>query len=189
MPRTSRSRSVSTIVLTAGLLALTACTGPEPAPPPKSSPPVFENEEQALAAGAEAYESYLGVWNQVVADGGADPARIDEVTTGELRTFENESLSKLQQLGWTFSGAASLEVFTISDWYSKPDAAGVLIVGSACVDMTGLQAMDGAGESVIKPERPAKRTWSVHIAPGAADQRPYVLAKHEVIKEGSSCEE
>lgn len=189
MPKTSRARSVFTIVLTAGLLALTACTGPEPAPPPTTTPPVFENEEQALAAGTEAYESYLGVWNRVVADGGVDPARIDEVTTGELRTFENESLSKLQELGWTFSGAASLEVFTISDWYSKADAAGVLIVGSACVDMTGLQATDGAGASIIKPERPAKRTWAVHIAPGAADQRPYVLVKHEVIKEGSSCGE
>ncbi|WP_285024648.1 hypothetical protein [Plantibacter sp. ME-Dv--P-122b] len=187
MPWTSRS--ASTLLLTAGLLALAACTGPGSAPPPKSSPPVFENEEQALAAGTEAYESYLGVWNRVVADGGLHPARIDEVTTGELRTFENESLSKLQELGWTFSGVASLEVFTISDWYSKPDAAGVLIVGSACVDMTGLQAMDGAGESVIKPERPAKRTWAVHIAQGTADQRPYVLAKHEVIKEGSSCGE
>lgn len=189
MPRTSRSRSASTLALAAGLLALTGCAGPDPAPPPSSSPPVFENEEQALAAGTEAYESYLSVWNRVVAEGGFDPARIDEVTTGELQAFENNSLSKLQELGWTFSGAASLEAFTISDWYSKPDAAGVLIVGSACVDMTGLQATDAAGGSVIKPERPAKRTWDVHIASGAAHQQPYVLAKHEVVKEGSTCGE
>ena len=41
-----------------GLLAVTACTAPEPAPPQKSTPPVFENEEQALAAVTETYQEF-----------------------------------------------------------------------------------------------------------------------------------
>lgn len=175
--------------LAVALTALTACTSPAHAPTPiATTKPVLENEEQALAAGTAAYQSYLDAWNSVVIDSGADPARIAAVTTGELTQFEMESLSALADLGWSFSGAVVLESFLVREWYLVPDAAGVLIVGSACVDLTSSQAVDADGVSVIRDDRPRMRTWDVQVVQGGPDQSEYVLAMHEVRKEGSSCE-
>lgn len=188
MPVTQLPRTLTALVLVGSILALTACTGPDPSPPTSSSPPpVFANEEEALAAGREAYEGYLAVWNAIVLDGGVNEARVDEVTSGELRAFEHESLASLRELGWTFSGAVTLETFSMDEWYSTPDAAGVLVVGVACVDMTASQAVGPDGQSVIKPERPKKRAWKVHVTQGEAGQQPYVLSKHDVVEEGETC--
>lgn len=178
------------VPIAVALAALTACTSTAPTPTPiATTKPVLETEEQALAAGTAAYQSYLAVWNSVVTDSGADAARIGTVTTGELTQFEIGSLSALADLGWSFSGAVALETFLVREWYPEPDAAGVLIVGSACVDLTSSQAVDADGLSVIKADRPRTRTWDVRVVQGGPDQPEYVLARHEVRKEGSSCEE
>lgn len=176
--------------LALALVALTACTEPaaEPHPSPTTTP-VFETEEQALAAGAAAYQAYLDVWNTIVLEGGAEAGRIDKVTTGDLRAFENESLTSLGELGWTFSGEVTLDTFQVGEWYTVPDAAGVLIVATACVDLTGSGAVDANGVSVVKPDRPRTRTWDVHVSKGGRDQLPFVLSAQDVRKEGSTCGE
>jgi len=191
MPNTRPPWRLPGIPLALALLALTACTGtaPEPRPITSTIAPILENEEQALAAGTLAYQKYLEVWNAIILDGGTDAARIDMVTVGELNAFEHESLTALAGLGWTFSGGISLDTFQVREWYAAPDAAGVLIVGSACVDLSASQAVDSTGQSVVQPDRPRTRTWEVHVALGGKDQAAYVLSEHQVAKEGSTCGE
>ena len=188
MPRTSRSPSVSTIVLTAGLLALTACTGPEPAPPPKSSPPVFENEEQALAAVTETYQEFMRISNTILVEGGVEVDRIDVIVGDELAEFEHGSLIELAAAGKTLVGAPTLVSTRISEWYPTPDSLGVIAKAKSCIDLSSVDVLDAAGNSTVRPDRPRTRTWAYDVGVGGTGQSDFVLLEHDVDAEGDSCE-
>ena len=187
MPVTPRPRTHSALALAAGLLALTACSGPDPAPPPSSAPPVFASEEEALAAVTETYQEFLDISNTILVEGGVGVERIDAIVGAELADFEHESLVELAVAGKTLTGAPILVTTSISDWYPQPDAAGVIALGTACMDLTPVDVLDSAGNSVVAPDRPRTRTWSVQIGPGHADQSDFVLLKHDVLHEGEAC--
>jgi len=187
MSTTSSPRTLSALALAVGLLALTACTEVEPAPPPSSTPPVFENEEQALAAVTETYQEFMRISNTILVEGGVDVDRIDVIVGDELAEFEHGSLIELATAGKTLVGAPTLVATSVSDWYAQPDAAGVIAIGTACMDLTPVDVLDSNGNSVVAPDRPRTRTWSVKIGPGRAGQSAFVLIEHDAVHEGDAC--
>ncbi|MET3511452.1 hypothetical protein [Plantibacter flavus] len=172
-----------------GLLALTACSEAEPAPPPKSTPPVFENEEQALAAVTETYQEFLDISNTILVEGGVGVDRIDAIVGGQLVDAEHESLTELSTQGLSLIGAPTLLDVELEEWYSLPDAAGIIALARACMDLAAVQVLDVDGNSVVEADRPSTRTWSIAIGPGQEGQQQFVLTSRDFVSEGSSCED
>ena len=185
MPRTSRSRSVSTIVLTAGLLALTACTGPEPAPPPKSSPPVFENEEQALAAVTETYQRFQELSFQILAEGGANPERISTLASDDVAQVEIDGYRRSAELGYAVTGTPSVQSVVLDLWLPHPDSLQIVARADVCVDISSVQVLDSAGASVVPADRATQSLWSVDVAYREADRSLFVSSKQ---KEKDQCD-
>ncbi|WP_133060018.1 hypothetical protein [Plantibacter elymi (nom. nud.)] len=188
MPTISVPRTLSTFVLTMGLLALTACTAAEPAPPPSRTPPVFENEEQALAAVTETYQEFMRISNTILVEGGVDVDRIDVIVGDELAEFEHGSLIELATAGKTLVGAPTLVSTRIAEWYSTPDSLGVIAKAKSCIDLSSVDVLDAAGNSTVRPDRPRTRTWAYDVGVGGNGKSDFVLLDHDVDAEGESCE-
>ena len=189
MSTISSSRTLSTLALAVGLLALTACTEVEPAPPPSSTPPVFENEEQALAAVTETYQAFLDISNTILIEGGVGVDRIDVIVGSKLLNAEHQSLMELASQGLSLTGKPTLVTTELQEWYDQPDAAGVIASARACMDLTAVQVLDGDGNSVVEADRPSMRTWSISIGPGDEGQQQFVLTSRDFFSEGASCED
>jgi hypothetical protein len=187
MPVTPRPRTLSAFALVAGLLALTACSSPDPAPPPSSAPPVFTNEEEALTAVTETYQEYMRISNTILVEGGVGVERIDAIVAANLTEEEHADLLDLPSMGLTLSGAPKLVTVDLQKWYPVPDAAGVLASATACMDLTTVQVQDSHGNSAVSTGRPATRTWSIKVGPGGQDQRPYVITSRDFLSEGAAC--
>lgn len=77
----------------AAAVVLTGCVPQGPAPVASPDPtfePVFASDEEALAAAEAAYGEYQAVVYEVLAEGGANPERLEKVAGGD---FLRESLS------------------------------------------------------------------------------------------------
>ncbi|WP_285042817.1 hypothetical protein [Plantibacter sp. LMC-P-059a] len=172
----------------AGLLALTACSGPDPAPPPSSAPPVFASEEEALSAVTETYQEYMRISNAILLDGGLEVQRIDVIVGKELAEFEHGSLVELATAGKTMVGAPTLISTHLSEWYSSPDSLGVIAKAKSCIDLSTVDVLDAAGNSTVRPDRPRTRTWAYDVGTGNKEQTELVLMNHVAVAEGESCE-
>lgn len=189
MPMTSHRWTRAATPLALSLFALTACTSPQPTPIPSSTTEVvFASEEEALAAVTATYKSYLEVSNTILVEGALHVSRIDEIVGGKLLASEHDSLMKLASDGRTLTGAPVLVNTRLIEWYSTPDAAGVLAIAEACIDMTPVDVLDATGTSVVGSDRPATRTWSIQVGPRSDTQPELVLLDRTAASEGASCE-
>ncbi|WP_411556964.1 hypothetical protein [Plantibacter sp. MPB07] len=178
MSTISSSRTFSTVALAVGLLALTACTEVEPAPPPSSTPPVFENEEQALAAVTETVGSFVTVVNTIGAEGGQNPERLDHLLAPDLKEAETAGFVDMAAKGWRTTGEATLRRVELAQWWPRPDAVGVIAVAQACIDYTGVDVLDSGGTSVVNPERDQLRSTELQLT--AADGDVLISTKKPV---------
>ena len=178
MSTTSLPRIAPALAVAIGLLALTACTEAAPAPPPKSTPPVFENEEQALAAVTETVGSFVTVVNTIGAEGGQEPERLDHLLAPELRDAETAGFADMAAKSWRTTGEATLQRVELVQWWPRPDAVGVIAIAQACIDYTGVDVLDSSGTSVVNPERDQLRSTELQLT--AADGELLISTKKPV---------
>ncbi len=147
-----------TLIAAAGLAA---CAPQDPVHPPSpgpSSTPVFASEEEALAAAEDSYLAYLGIADQIAANGGQNPTRIDSVATGELHESAIEGFGVLRQKTWHTSGSTVLNnlVEQSFDLVGSP-----VVVAYICIDVSGVDVLDESGASVVSEERPDLQAFEV----------------------------
>lgn len=138
-----------------GAFGLVGCV---PDPPPTASPspsldPVFDSEEEALAAAEEAYAAYLEMSDLIASEGGANPERIAEVATGELLESALDGFAEFREKSWRSTGRTVLTNagLQFADLYFS-DPQGVL-AAYMCVDVSAVDVVDGQGMSVVSPDR------------------------------------
>lgn len=147
-----------TLIAAAGLAA---CSDEDPVQPPDPGPsrtPVFASEEEALAAAEDAYAAYLAKADEIAADGGQDPARIEVVAGGELVDSAIEGFEQLRENGWRTVGSSVLSVFVEQsiDLVGSP-----VVIAYVCVDVSGVDVLDVAGISVVSADRPDLQEFEV----------------------------
>lgn len=133
-------------------LVLLAATGCQPEPAPSPSGAAFATEAEAFAAAEETYRAYVDALNQVDL---SDPETFEAVyawTTGDASAGEKKSLTGMHADGWTVTGNTSIRQIQPFTFDTTADATVVLRV---CTDVSGVQVLDAAGESVVAPDRPA----------------------------------
>lgn len=149
------------VVTTLAALLLSGCV-PDPAPTPvepkPSSVPVFASEEEALVAAVEAYEAYLAVSDQIAADGGANPERLESLVTPEWYEKELEGFEAIRQAGLFQRGATAsrnAELQSIED-----DEVRI----NVCVDTSSTTFQDAAGVDATSGARKTLVTVEVTFA-------------------------
>jgi hypothetical protein len=138
-------------------------TGPKSTPPPVSptSEAPFASDKEALAAAQATYEEFMTIANQIMADGGASPERLDAITSPAVAAFEKQGFVKLVGRDLKIGGG-SVVIAAILQSYrpTAPDGRGIL-VGYFCVDGSGVTVVDASGASVLDESVPALTAFEV----------------------------
>jgi hypothetical protein len=151
IPRISGAALAVALVLS-GCVPTTTPAGPSS--PRPSTTPVFANEAEALAAATKAYAAYVRVSDEILADGGKNPERINAVVTGKARKTAMQGFTKFRDGSLTSTGSSKISNL-IREYYVPNSAGGVGIFSAyACLDISEIDVLDGEGNSVVTPTRP-----------------------------------
>ena len=141
-------------VASIGLL-LAGCVPPAPtgtATPRPSSTPIFASDEEALAAAETAYAAYLKLADQIFVEGGVNPERLSAVATGSFLSTSVEGYQDAESRGWQSTGGTVFRGMTLQSYDRVGDKAVVIVY--VCEDVSMVNVVDGAGLSVVSPNRP-----------------------------------
>jgi hypothetical protein len=137
-------------------LAVGGCVEDEPDPtqsPDPSPSPLFESDEEALAAAEEAYGRYQAVENQIFAEGGQDGERIDDVAVGEALTAAEEGIESFKDNNYKSIGEIKFSTVSLQQFDpAAVDGADVVRV-YICLDFTAQDVVNDQNISVVNPDR------------------------------------
>ena len=156
-------RLVAPAMLAALLLSGCVPSDPTPTPPPTpDATPVFESEEEALAAAEEAYGNYLAVATRIIHDGGADPDRLRPYVAQDIFERDRASFEQFASNGWHGTGDIVYSL-TLQQYDDRS------VVVYACEDLSATDVLDSSGISVVPADR--RTTFSYEVAIDAASGR------------------
>jgi outer membrane murein-binding lipoprotein Lpp len=135
-------------------LLLSGCVPPQPVetPSPEASvTPIFATDEEALAAATAAYAAYLTVSDQIAADGGANPERLEPFVTPDQFATASSSFAVYVEKGLRSEGASSFDSVSLTQYDESSDV--VTIDVYLCLDVSQVRAVDSAGTVVTPVDR------------------------------------
>jgi hypothetical protein len=161
-----RRLSVLTPFIVASLVvaSMTGCLPSDPAPVPTveaTLEPLFESDEEALAAAEELFIKYLAVSDLVAQEGGADPERLAEYVTQEWLDTEVEAFEKLAESGVRQVGTSRYSDATLQQ------ASIDVVVMYVCTDSSGTRFVNGEGADVTPVDRQLNLRLEVTFAGSA----------------------
>jgi len=145
-------------------LAVGGCVDNEPDPtqsPDPSPTPLFESDEEALAAAEEAYGRYLLVNDQVFAEGGIGLERLDGVATGQQLEADKANLTELTGKGYRSVGTTTFEMLELQQTASDEMVGDPSVIAYVCEDVSGVDVVDSNGVSVVQSNRPNRVRFEV----------------------------
>ncbi len=155
--RATAPATASALVLTlAAALALTGCQ-PEHTPiiptPVPSTTPIFASDEEALAAAEEAYRAFQVVSDQILADGGKEPERLEDLVTTEVYATEVATYEEWASRGWHEIGHTQIISVSLESYSPTANGGKGAVVVYACTDLSNTDVLDSSGKSVVNPDR------------------------------------
>jgi hypothetical protein len=190
-----RARSV---VVTAALstvlsaaLMLTGCvrtSAPDPVSPTPRATPVFANEAEALAAATAAYAAYVKVSDEILADGGKNPERIEQVAKGAALRAALSGYKKFRTEELRSVGLSKIDHVTIQRFSGSSANGEDLVSIYACLDVSSVEVLDKSGASVVSPQRPARQPFQVSEDWDKVKQL-LVVSSREPWADGEVCEQ
>lgn len=135
------------------VMTMSGCGGtPPPDPPPSktaTTAPVFESEEEALAAATEAYAAY-----QEVLDEGfrtLSDSQLADVSTGVALEAGLAAIDEYRTLGHHQTGSSAVDTISLID--PAPALVGEEFQIYACLDVGSVDVVDKNGISVTPADR------------------------------------
>jgi hypothetical protein len=160
-----------TALAAAGALALLGLLGcaSTPASVPTSTaptePPVFASDEEALAAATSAYAAYLAMSDRISNEGGAAPERIATFVSAALLPSELQGFSAFMDAKAHTVGSTSFRIAKLqSADYKRIKTAS--IAAYVCEDVSAVDVVDGAGASLVSPDRKPLTPFEVRMVMG-----------------------
>lgn len=154
------------LVLLLGVLLLAGCVPKpvdDPVEPAPSVAPIFASEEEALAAAVAAYEQYLKVSDEIAADGGANPERLQEVAGAALVDQEVAGFEEFAAAGFRSTGRTVILNPVLQQWEANPVEGQESIWMYVCSDVSGVDVINVDGVSVVSPDRPSRAPLQVGL--------------------------
>lgn len=134
----------------------TPTTVDEPVDTVSSQPPATQTPEDAAAAEAEKrYREFLRISDQIGREGYESSALYDTVLVSPQRSIQEVGFRKAQELpDARLLGSAQVASLTVESVDLQPEPGGYpTVVLQACVDVSGIDVVDGSGKSLVSPER------------------------------------
>ena len=156
IPRISGAALALALVLS-GCVPKTTPAGPSPQP---STTPVFANEAEALAAATKAYAAYVRVSDEILADGGNNPGRIDEVVTGSQLAADLSGFASAREAGVHSVGSTTFESVVLQQYnnaHSKNDVVSIYL----CENVSSVDVLNASGVSIVTAGRPNRVKYQV----------------------------
>jgi predicted flap endonuclease-1-like 5' DNA nuclease len=128
--------------------------------PKASAAPVFASEAEALAAATKAYAAYVKVSDEILADGGAGPERINAVATGaqlaaDLAGFGSARKERIRSKGVTTFDSVTLQR------YDRAQVENSLLSVYLCEDISNVEVLNDSGVSVVAAGRPNRVKYQI----------------------------
>ena len=142
-------RLLLAVAAAALLVTMTGCGDPVVPPSPSLTPtatPVFASEEEALAAAVAAYGAYLAVFDGALSD--YDTTRLPQVATGSALEEALDAVRGFQDKQQVQTGSSAVDSTSLAG-FSNAGELGLY----ACLDLSGTDVVNSAGESVLPETR------------------------------------
>lgn len=179
---------ITGLALAALLLSACVPSAPVATSEPTSAPtPVFESEAEALAAAEEAYAAYQQVSDEILAEGGTNPNRIDSVVGSDLAEVEKVGFAEFTQKGLHSVGRTTFGNMTIQSFDPEAPLGADIIRVFLCSDVSGVDVLDGSGASVVSAERPARTAFEAGFEIGSSG-RTLVVSNKDVWSGDGVCQ-
>ena len=150
-------------------------TPASPAPRP-SATPVFATEAEALAAATEAYAAYVRVSDEILADGGNNPERIEQVSKRDARKSAVEGFAKFRERGLVSTGVSKIGPLMVQEYLASSADGGVILTAYACLDVSDIDVFNSAGDSVVSSTRPEFQAFELTFDADRDKARGLVLS-------------
>lgn len=181
-------KAIGVALAVVATLALAGCVQPSPHVIPTSEPssaPIFKSDADALAAAKKAYLAYLAVSDEVLVDGGKNPARMLNVVSPEELKIETPGFSEFMTKGWHSTGGTQIARLKLQGYY--PASRTGIVVVYACIDVSKVDVVDSAGRSVVSPSRPTKQEFQTTFDTRSRNSKDLILASEIPWKGKSLC--
>jgi len=149
--------STPVLVAVLAIAVLCGCTQKDPVvipEPEPSSAPIFESDEEALAAAEVAYGEYLKVSDAILKDGGRDPDRIRAVASENQAQAEIEGSQETMDEGKRGIGRSAFDRMSLQQYAPDSPEGKSIVTAYACLDLSGTDILDATGRSVLASDRP-----------------------------------
>ena len=141
-------------------LAVGGCVEDDPDTTPSPDPtstPLFESDEEALAAAEEAYARYLRAVDIALQSGGNDTALLLTAANGDALESAQSDVSEFAANGLKTTGDTMINAITLQSL----DATSVIVY--VCEDVTGVDLLDSNGVSLVSPDRMTLTSFEVAL--------------------------
>ena len=153
------------LIVLAATLALVGCV-PDDDPivldPDPSVSPIFESDEEALAAAEAAYAEYSSVSSNILMEGGQNPDRIEPFVSPDILQNQLDGFSLYSDAGWHISGPSTFDSFVLQQHLEESDVATVVVY--LCVDVSSARVLDASGTDVTPIGREDRVPLEVEVA-------------------------
>ena len=144
-------------------LAVGGCVEDDPDTTPSPDPtstPLFESDEEALAAAEEAYARYQAVEDVVFAEGGAGSERIEKVAVRDALEAGLAGAANFQRDGFHSVGTTTFDSLELQQLVAAEGNEDV-VVAYICLDFSGTDVLDKANISVVQPGQLRRQPFQV----------------------------
>ena len=166
------------LVLIAGLTACSPAASPDPTPTYRQ----FASEEEAFEAAEDTLRGYVDAANGVDL---SEPSTFDASyswTVQDEYETQREQLTQMHSLGWRKSGATRFDEFV----GLHADLVDGTVTATACIDVSAVRIVDGAGTSVVPADRPLRQLHALRFVPASKTNTGLAVAGVDLC-EGQSC--
>jgi hypothetical protein len=179
--------ALSLTLLTASLAACAGSTRIPSPPPPAAEAPLFATDEEALEAATVAYEKYLAVSGAVTSSESLDTSQLSALVTDGYLAQEEAALQEFVARGLRTDGESRLESVFLQQHFENEMGISVILI-YACVDVSGVAVLDGAGTDVTPLDRVAVSQLEVELV--SADESPprLLINRSQSWMDSSVCE-
>jgi len=169
-------------------LAVGGCVEDEPDTTPNPEPtstPLFESDEEALAAAEEAYGRYQAVEDEVFADGGAGSERIEAVAVRDALEAARLGFDELVSNGYRGVGRTKFDSLELQQFAPEIETENV-VIAYICLDFSESDVVDQTNTSIVSPDRLIRQRFEVSFDL-AVDEPRLILAMREPWTGAGTC--
>jgi hypothetical protein len=143
----------------------------------------FASEDEALAAARATYEEFTAVANQIMAEGGVAPERLDALAAANVATPEKDGFSHLANRNLRISGQPRVTTAALQAYATESRDGKNIVTAYFCVDGSDTSVIDSDGKSIV--DRSGSNLTAFQVSFDLVDEvPPRLIVSEKTLWEG-----